>query len=73
MLRPILDGLTNRHPVAVAEVDHLDVHQRGAIGVATVSGSPAHAAEVMADAERFVWSFPEIEVLQTSQRWLEGD
>jgi len=73
VLRPILDGLANRHPVAVAEVDHLDVWQRGAIGVATVSGSPGHASEVMAEAERFVWSFPEIEVLDTARRWLEDD
>ncbi|MEZ5167144.1 MAG: DUF503 domain-containing protein [Acidimicrobiales bacterium] len=27
-LRPILDGLRHRHPVAAAEVDHLDEWQR---------------------------------------------
>ena len=73
VLRPILDGLANRHPVAVAEVDHQDLWQRGAIGIAAVSGSPSHASEVMADAERFVWSFPEIEVVDSVRRWLEED
>ena len=73
VLRPIIDGLANRHPVAVAEVDHHDLWQRGTIGIATVSGSPSHAAEVMAEAERFVWSFPEIEVLDSVERWLEEE
>ncbi len=73
VLRPIIDGLANRHPVAVAEVDHHDLWQRGAIGIAAVSGSPSHAAEVMAEAERFVWTFPEIEVLGSVERWLEEE
>jgi len=71
VLRPIVDGLANRHPVAVAEVDHLDVWQRGAIGVATVSGSAGHATEVIDEVERFVWSFPEVEVLDSVRHWLE--
>ncbi len=73
VLRPIIDGLTHRHPVAVAEVDHLDVWQRGAIGVAAVSGSPGHATELIDEVERFVWSFPEIEVLGSARHWLEED
>ena len=71
VLRPIIDGLDNRHPVAVSEVGHLDVRDRAAIGVATVSGSPSQAEQVMAAVDRFVWSFPEIEVLGTVERWLD--
>ena len=71
VLRPIIDGLTHRHPVAVAEVDHLDAWQRGAIGVAAVSGSPGHATELIDEVERFVWSFPEVEVLGSARHWLE--
>ena len=73
VLRPIIDGLANRHRVAVAEVDHLEVWQRGAIGVATVSGSAGHAVQVIDEAERFVWSFPEVEVLASARHWLEED
>jgi uncharacterized protein YlxP (DUF503 family) len=73
VLRPVLDGLRNRHPVAVAEVGRHDEWQRAGVGVATVSGSPGHAAEVMAEADRFVWSFPELEVLEAVSRWLEED
>ena len=73
IIRPVLDGLRNRHPVAVAEVDHQDLWQRSAIGVAVVSSEPGHASEIIDGAERFVWSFPELEVLAATRRWLEED
>ena len=31
VVRPVLDGLRNRHPVSVAETDHQDLWQRAAI------------------------------------------
>lgn len=73
MLRPLVDGLRNRHPVAVAETNHHDAHQRAAVGLAVVSSTPGHAREMMDEAERFVWSFPEFEVLDTMSHWLEQD
>lgn len=73
VLRPVIDGLRNRHPVAVSEVDHQDLWQRAAIGMAVVSASPSHAEAQMDEAERFVWSFPELEVLGSVSRWLEDD
>ncbi len=73
VLRPVLDGLRNRHPVAAAEVDHQDLWQRAVVGIAAVSSAPGHASEIIDEAERFVWSFPELEVLGTARRWLEDD
>ncbi|GJM38786.1 MAG: hypothetical protein DHS20C19_21530 [Acidimicrobiales bacterium] len=73
VLRPVIDGLRNRHPVSVAETDHQELWQRGAIGVAVVSETSGHAQAMMDEAERFVWSFPEIEVLSATARWLEED
>ena len=73
VLRPVLEGLRNRHPVAVSEVAHQDLWQRAAIGMAVVSPSPAHAEQMMDEAERFVWSFPELEVLGSTTRWLDED
>ena len=73
VLRPIIDGLRNRFTVAVAETNRQDEWQRATIGLAAVSGTPGHASEMMDEAERFVWSFPEVEVLETWQRWLEED
>ncbi|MDW3217664.1 MAG: DUF503 domain-containing protein [Acidimicrobiales bacterium] len=72
-LRPVVDGLRNRHPVSVAETDHQELWQRAAIGVAVVSETPGHAQAMMDEAERFVWSFPEVEVLSATRRWLEED
>ncbi len=73
MLRPVLEGLRNRHPVAVAEVDHQDTWQRAGIGIAAVSSAVGHASEIIDEVERFVWSFPELEVLGAARRWLEED
>jgi len=73
VLRPLLEGLRNRFSVAVAEVDHQDLWQRASVGLAVVSSTPAHAEEMMDEAERFVWSFPEFEVLRSAARWLEED
>lgn len=72
-LRPVLDGLRNRHQVAVAETAHQDKWQRAQVGVAAVSGSARVAEEIIADAERFVWSFPELDVLETRRTWLEDE
>jgi uncharacterized protein YlxP (DUF503 family) len=63
VVKPIIEGIRRRYQAAVAEVDHQDKWQRAAIGVAIVSGSAAHAGEVMRAVERFVWSFPEAEVV----------
>jgi uncharacterized protein YlxP (DUF503 family) len=73
VLRPVLDGIRHRYPVAVAETDQQDTRQRAEVGVAAVSASVSQLVEVMADVERFVWSFPELEVLDTTRRWLEDD
>ena len=70
VIRPVLDGARNRYRVATAEVDHHDLWQRAAIGVAVVASSATHAAEVLDQVERFVWSFPEVEVVAADRSWL---
>ena len=71
VLRPLLDGLRNRHPVAVAETAHQDKWQLAEVGIVAVSGSATVVEQIVADAERFVWSFPEFEVVDTRRSWLE--
>lgn len=73
VLRPIIDGLRNRHPVSVAETGHHDLWQRASVGVAVVADTPGRARAMMDEVERFVWSFPEIDVLSATARWLEED
>ena len=73
VLRPIVDGVRNRFGVSVAETQHQDQWQRAEVGVAVVSGSAKVAAELVDDVERFVWSFPEVEVLATRRFWAEDE
>ena len=67
MIKPILEGARRRYQAASAEVDHMDKWQRAALGFAVVSASAHHADEVMAAVDRFVWSFPEVEVLSVEE------
>jgi len=73
VIGPILDGCRQRYSVAAAEVDHQDLRQRAELAMATVSGSAGHAARVLDAVERFVWSFPEVEVVSVTRHWLETD
>lgn len=71
VVRPIVDGLRRRFHVSSAEVGQLDKWQRADIGVAVVSGTQGHVLEVLDEVERFVWSFPEVEVLASHRSWME--
>jgi uncharacterized protein YlxP (DUF503 family) len=72
-LKPIIEGARRRYSVAAAEVGHQDIWQRSIVGVATVSGSAAHARQVIDAVERFVWSFPEVEVTSTVRNWMTDE
>lgn len=73
VIKPILDGARHRYSVAASEVGHHAKWQRAELGVVTVASTPAHAIEVLDAVERFVWSFPEIEVIETERTWAELD
>ena len=74
VLRPILEGARRRYAIAAAEVDDQDRWQRATLGFAAVSGSAHHARDVLDAAERFVWSFPEVDVTASRRDWLsDGD
>ncbi len=71
VLKPVLEGARRRFSVAVAEVDHQEKWQRSTIGIAVIASSHSHACEILDRVERFVWSFPELQVLATDRAWLE--
>jgi uncharacterized protein YlxP (DUF503 family) len=73
VLRPIIDGSRRRFALAVAEVDHQDAWQRATVGMAAVSASARHAQDVLDAAERFVWSFPEVEVTSSTRQWMSDE
>jgi uncharacterized protein YlxP (DUF503 family) len=70
VIKPILEGCYRRFRVAAAEVDHQERWQRASLAVAAVSATPGHLEEVLDRVERFVWSFPEVEVTRCERRWL---
>ncbi len=71
VITSMVAGAKRRFGVAVAEVGFQDQRQRALLGFAVVASSERHAAEVMDEVDRFVWSHPEVEVLATERRWLE--
>jgi uncharacterized protein len=73
VVKTILEGARRRFQVAAAETDHQDQRQRAGATFSAVSSSSRHVTEVVDGVERFVWSFPEIEVLDAQRHWLEVD
>jgi uncharacterized protein YlxP (DUF503 family) len=65
VVRPILEGARRRFQVAAAEVEFQDKWQRTSLGFAAVGADSEHLTTVLARVERFVWSFPQIEVLSS--------
>lgn len=57
-------SLRGRFNVSVAEVDHLELRQRAAIGVSCVGRDGYQVRRVLHQVGRHVDAFPEIEVLR---------
>ncbi len=70
VVQAVLAGARQRYRVSAAEVAGQDTWQRAALGFAVVASAPGLAESVMDEVERFVWSFPELEVLDTERTWL---
>jgi uncharacterized protein YlxP (DUF503 family) len=73
LIRPILDGARHRFGVSAAEVSDHDKWQRAGLGFAAVAAGPGHVTDVLDEVERFVWSFPEVEVLEAVRSWADAD
>lgn len=72
MVRSVLDGARQRFGVSAAEVGGQDTWQRASLGFAIVA-SEAHLVEEVIDSiDRFLWSRPELEVVDAAVRWLDG-
>jgi hypothetical protein len=63
VVRPLVAELRRRFELSVAEVGHLDLHRRAAIGVTVVSADSGHVIEVLDAVERSVANRPELELL----------
>jgi uncharacterized protein YlxP (DUF503 family) len=73
VVKTVLEGARRRFQVTAAETGDQDKWQRAELAFALATGSRRHADEVVDALERFVWSFPELEVLDADRHWLEFD
>ncbi|MDH4111475.1 MAG: DUF503 domain-containing protein [Actinomycetota bacterium] len=64
VLKGLISALRQRFNVSVSEVDHQDLWQRGTIAVATVGGQEYRLRQLASEIERFVDTWPAVEVLQ---------
>ncbi|HET8616529.1 MAG TPA: DUF503 domain-containing protein [Actinomycetales bacterium] len=73
VVRPLVAEIRRRLDVAVAEVDHLDLHRRTMVGVAAVSGDRGHVVELLDAVEDLVAGRPEIELLSARRTLRSSD
>ena len=71
VVRALLDGARHRFEVSAAEVGGQDTWQLATLGFAVVASDVGIARETVDAIDRFVWSHPEIEVLDVEVRWHE--
>ena len=71
VVKGLLEGARRRHGVSAAEVGHQDAWQRAALGFAVVASAVHQADAVMDAVEEFVWSHPELEVVDAVRSWLD--
>lgn len=69
VVRPLVAELRRRFPVSAAEVNHLDLHRRAGVGVATVAASRAHVVDVLDEIERMLASLPQMDLLSVRRRF----
>lgn len=71
VVKGLLEGARRRFGVSAAEVGAQDTWQRAVLGFAVVASSARQADEVMDSVDEFVWSHPELEVVDAVRSWLE--
>lgn len=72
-VKPIVAEIKRRFSVSVAEVGHLDLHRRAAIGVGVVGPDHGHLVDVLDEIERFGASRPEVELVAVRRRIIAAD
>jgi uncharacterized protein len=71
VVRHLVETSRRRFGVSGCEVGEHDRWQSAVLGFAVVAPSARHAAELLDRAERFVWSHPEVEVVESSRHWID--
>jgi uncharacterized protein len=63
VVKGLTAGIRQKFNVSVAEVDHHDKWQRATLGVSAVTGETYHARRVMHEIEKYVSTWPAVEIL----------
>lgn len=71
VVRHLVETSRQRLGVSASEVEAHDRRQLAVLGFATVAPSASQAATLLDRVERFVWSHPDIEVVEVSRHWLD--
>jgi len=71
VVRSILAVVRERFHVSAAEVGGQDTWQRASLGFAVVASEARLVDETIDEIDRYLWSRPEIEVLDGTVSWLE--
>ena len=65
VVKTLTHAIRSSFNVSVAEVDHLDLWQRTALGVAAVGASEYHLRKVLHEVDKLVDRWAEVEVIST--------
>jgi uncharacterized protein len=63
VVKKIIDRSRNRFNAAISEVDHLDLYQRGKIGVAVISNNRRHANSMLDNIVNFIEGMHIIDII----------
>jgi uncharacterized protein YlxP (DUF503 family) len=59
----MIGTLSSKFNVAVAEVEHQELRQRGTLGISCVSNSSFHAQKMLHEVERYLRGRYEVEIV----------
>ena len=71
VVRSILAVARGRFHISAAEVGGQDTWQRATLGFAVVASEARIASETIDELDRYLWSRPEIDVLDSVLHWLD--
>jgi len=71
VVRSVLAVARERFHVSAAEVGHQNTWQRATLGFAVVASDVRIAEQTVDEIDRYLWSRPELEVLDATLHWLE--
>ncbi len=73
VITPLIRYIDQQSGVGAAEVDFSDKWQRTMVGVSVVGNAVSHLEQTMDEIERYIWSRPDVEVLELTRSWWDEE